>query len=150
MPPGAAPAVRGAALAALALLAGCAIQYDLTLMPRDSGKLAYGTALDLGNGTASVSIGLGDRVYNGSWVQVTPEYGTSYVGASAWGWRRWGPFGEADRSYGDATAKALLQASDGSGLRCDFFGLTGGKGTGKCTDDKNLTYDVQITARNYK
>jgi hypothetical protein len=128
-------------------LSACAVNYDLTLMPRDSGKLTYGSARTLGNGEASVSIAVGDTIYTGNWVQVTPVQSASYVGASYWGWRGWGPYGEVDRTVGDTVAKALLQSSDGRGMRCDFYGLSGGKGSGKCTDDKGLVYDVQIRAR---
>jgi hypothetical protein len=141
---------RGRAALALALgmsLAGCATTYDLTLMPRDSGKLTYGTAQDLGNGQANVTITVGDKVYTGNWVQVQPDQAANYVGASAWGWRGWGSYGEINHNYGDAIAKALLQSTDGSGMRCDLYGLTGGSGTGKCTDDKGLVYDVQIRSR---
>ncbi len=139
------------ALAGLALgLGACATTYDLTLMPRDSGAVTYGTAQDLGNGQATVSITVKDRIYVGTWVQVTPENSTDYVGASVWGWGGWGSFGTINRSYGTSTAKALLQSSDGSGMRCDFFGLTGGTGTGRCTDDKAVVYDVQIRSRNSK
>jgi len=133
-----------------AALSGCASTYDLTLMPRDSGKLTYGEAQDLGNGQATVSITVGDKIYTGTWVQVTPEQATSYIGASAWGWRGWGSYGEINHNYGDAIAKALLQANDGSGMRCDLYGLTGGSGTGKCTDDKGMIYDVQIRRRTTK
>ena len=131
-------------------LAACATTYDLTLMPRDSGKLTYGEAQDLGNGQATVTISVGDKVYTGTWVMVTPDQSTSYVGASAWGWRGWGSYGEINHNYGDSIAKALLQSSDGSGMRCDLFGLTGGSGTGKCIDDKGLVYDVQIRKRTTK
>jgi hypothetical protein len=150
--PPARPRGAGRSRTALALalgmsLAGCATTYDLTLMPRDSGKLTYGTAQDLGNGQANVTITVGDKVYTGNWVQVRPEQATNYVGASAWGWRGWGSYGEINHNYGDAIAKALLQSTDGSGMRCDLYGLTGGSGTGKCTDDKGLVYDVQIRSR---
>jgi len=131
-------------------LAGCATYYDLTLLPRDGGKPAYGTAHDLGPGQASVSIAVADKVYRGTWVQTTPERSMTYVGASSWGWWDWGTSGAADRAYGEVVAKALLQAFDGSALRCDFFGLTGGQATGKCIDDKGLIFDVQIRSRNLK
>lgn len=139
--------MRVVILVLAAALGGCATNYDLTLMPRDSGKLAYGTAHDNGNGSANVSIVVGDKTYVGNWVQVNAERGTSYVGASAWGWSGWGTYGEIDRAYGNAVAKALLQSSDGSGMRCDLFGLTGGQGSGKCIDDKGLVFDVQIRSR---
>ncbi len=139
---------RIAVLLGAAVLGACSTNYELTLMPRDSGKMTYGTAHELGNGQASISIVVGDKTYEGTWVQVTPEASVSYVGGSAWGWRGWGPYGGVERSYDNATAKALLQAPDGSGMRCDLYGLTGGHGTGKCTDDKGLVYDVQLRARN--
>jgi hypothetical protein len=141
--------VRTAALACL-LLGACATHYDLTLMPRNHGTLLHGTADGLGNGEAKVVVGMGERTYTGNWVQVTPETQTTFVGASAWGWGgwgAWGPYGAIDRSVGSAVAKALLQAPDGSGLRCDFYGLTGGQGTGRCIDDQGLNYDVQIRTR---
>jgi len=140
--------VVGAALFAALGMSACAVNYDLTLMPRDSGKLTYGSARTLGNGEASVTITVGDTIYTGNWVQVTPVQTASYVGASYWGWGGWGPYGEVDRTVGDTVAKALLQTPDGlHGMRCDFYGLSGGKGSGKCTDDKGLVYDVQIRAR---
>jgi hypothetical protein len=142
--------MRVAIVVLAAALAGCTTYYDLTLMPRDSGTLMHGSAEDRGNGSASVTVDIGEKTYSGNWVMVTPERSTSYVGASAWGWQGWGSFGAIDRAYGDAVAKALLQAADGSGLRCDLFGMTGGQGTGKCTDDKGLVYDVQIRTRKSK
>ncbi len=138
-----------AAVCALALGA-CATHYDLTLMPNNSGKLIHGTATSLNNGEASVTITTAERIYTGNWIEVTPSYLTDTVGASAWGWRGWAPFGQMQTSPGNSSAKALLQAEDGAGMRCDFFGLTGGQGTGKCYDDQGLVYDVQIRSRNLK
>jgi len=145
-----APTGAAAALLVACLLGACSTTYDLTLMPSNHGTLLHGTAVETPGGQASISIEVGDRLYTGNWVKVTPEHTTTYVGASSWGWAGWGPFGGVDRSTGDAVAKALLQAADGTGMRCDLFGLTGGQGTGKCTDDKGLVYDVQIRTRNSK
>ena len=44
---------------------------------------------------------------------------------------------------GGGAAKALLTASDGTGLRCDLRGTRSGGG-GECRDDKGKEYDVQI------
>jgi len=143
--------MRNFGLAACALCLGaCATNYDLTLMPRNSGKLVHGTASSLNNGEASVTIITPERVYQGNWVEVNPAQTADYVGASAWGWSGWGAYGQVDAASNVATAKALLQAADGAGLRCDFFGLKGGQGTGKCYDDQGLVYDVQIRSRNSK
>ncbi len=138
---------RGLLCAGCLALAGCATTYELTLMPSDSGKLSYGTAQATGRGQGAVSITLGDKVYAGTWVAVEPDRAIGYAGTGRW---RRGEFdgGLAIDRGGDSLAKALLQAGDGSGLRCDFFGLDGGPGTGRCVDDKGLAYDVQIRTRN--
>ncbi|HEX7155583.1 MAG TPA: hypothetical protein VF229_00110 [Burkholderiaceae bacterium] len=130
-----------------AALGGCATNYDLTLMPRDSGKLYYGSASDIGNWQARVSVTIGDTAYSGTWVMAAPEVATGYVTAAG-GWRRM-PYSSVvtvDTPAG-GTAKALLQAPDGAGLRCDFYGVAGGRGGGTCTDDKGVVYDVQLRPR---
>jgi len=138
-----------APLAGALLLSACANQYDLTLMPRDSGKLFTGHAEQHGD-EAQVTISAGGREYTGTWVQSAPET-TTYAAGYYGGWGGpWGGYGapmQSDVSNGRAVAKALLQSADGSGLRCDFFGLQGGHGVGKCTDDHGLVYDVQIRLR---
>ncbi len=144
-PPGLRPAV--VALATSLALAGCAASYDLTLMPRSSGTLYHGQAAETGGGQASVMVQIGERVYVGSWVLAVPEQGYGYVSGTG-GWRR-GGIGTT-LTYdtpGGGLAKALLQASDGSGLRCDFHGLSGGFGAGTCTDDQGTIFDVQIRSR---
>lgn len=138
------------ALLALVALGGCATQYDLTLTPREGGKSAFGTAHDLGPGQARVSIDIGDKTYGGTWTQVTPERSTTYVGASSWGWWDWGPNSASARAAGQTVAKALLQALDGSTLRCDFFGPTLDHGTGICVDDKGQIFDVRFRSRKSK
>jgi len=139
-----------ALLLTLSALGGCATQYDLTLTPRDGSKPAFGTARDLGPGQARVSIEIGDKTYLGTWTLVAAERSTTYVGASSWGWWDWGPNSASARASGETVAKALLQAFDGSGMRCDFFGPTLGHGTGTCIDDKGQIFDVQFRSRNSK
>jgi len=138
----------GAVLAGALALAACATTYDLTLMPADSGTLSHGTAQAAGRGQANVTIVLGAKVYSGTWVTVAPERSAAYVGAGRWRHGYYDGGFVIDRASDDSMAKALLQAADGSGLRCDFFGLDGGQGTGRCVDDKGLVYDVQIRTRN--
>lgn len=130
-------------------LAGCATDYQLQLMPHDSGKIYYGIAHDAGNhGEGPISITIDNKVFNGSWVQSTYDYSTAYV-SGGWGWGAWGRHGAVgagmvtmDNPAG-AMSKALLTAADGSGLRCDLR-VSGGRGDGMCRDDQNRTYDVQI------
>lgn len=137
--------------AAVCALTGCASTYTLTLMPRNSGKLYYGEAVeDRNTGHANVSITIEDRTYTGTWVMTTPDRTTATISAGfGWGTRRGGiGFGTAPvivENPSGGESKALLQAADGSGLRCDFRGTgTGRSGGGTCQDDKGTVYDVQI------
>lgn len=140
--------------AALLGLAGCASTYQLTLMPRTAGKLYYGEAVEQPGSThAALSITIDDKTYTGTWVALTPDRtGGTISGGIGFGGRRGGfgigtaPVVIENPSGGES--KALLQAADGSGLRCDFKGTGSGRsGGGTCTDDKGLVYDVQITLK---
>jgi hypothetical protein len=137
------------ALAALAL-SGCATTYHLSVMPRDSGKMYEGVATDTGNGEGPISITIEGKTFNGTWVQTVPDrtYG-SVTGGLGFGRRGWGGLGGGfitmDNPSGGA-AKALLNSTDGSGLRCDLQSGTG-RGGGVCTDDRGRMYDVQIRAK---
>ena len=131
-------------IAALAL-AGCAtVDYDLTLMPRDSGTIYRGTVSRLGDAEGAISITVGDKTYTGTWVETQPSTTVGFV--SGFGWGRRGHFGSGfvtmDNPEGGA-AKALLRAPDGSGMRCDLRSGTG-RGGGTCRDDRGREYDVQI------
>ena len=129
-------------------LGGCSTTYQLTLMPRNSGMLYYGTANDANTGQGAITVTIGSTVYTGSWLQVTPSTTTGYVG-SVWGggggWR-WGGGGGyvSMENPNGGRANALLRSADGSGLRCDFNGSSQGFGGGTCRDDTGLVYDVQI------
>ncbi len=128
-------------IAALAL-SGCATTYQLTVMPRDSGKLYSGVAEDGGSGEGRISISIEGRNYTGTWVETAPSTTTGFV--TGFGFRRggMGSFITMDNPQG-GESKALLTAPDGSGLRCDFRS-SGGRGGGVCTDDKGRAYDVQV------
>jgi hypothetical protein len=135
-----------------ALLSGCASTYSLTLMPRDSGTLFQGQAVErsANSGEADVTINL-DKTYTGTWYYTAPDRSNAYVSGGVGFGRRSG-FGlgsviSVDNPQG-GEAKALLRAQDGSGLRCDFRGLVAGRGGGgTCQDDKGLVYDVQIRVK---
>ncbi|MGD9953091.1 MAG: hypothetical protein AB7S87_10975 [Burkholderiales bacterium] len=140
--------MRLAAAAALALLAaGCTTTYSLTLMPRTSGELYYGEARGTTGGETQVTVTIGARTYQGTWVVATPPPSTGFVVGGVLGSRRSGVGTTVvlDQNAG-SEAKALLRAADGSGLRCDFKGVTGASGSGTCTDDRGLIYDVQLRA----
>ncbi len=137
-------------IAALAL-SGCATtNYDLALMPRDSGKGYTGTAEDTGRGEGTLSITIEGKTYNGTWVETQPSTATGYVsgglgfgfGGRRHGFGSLGTFITMDNPQG-SESKALLTAADGSGLRCDFKGGQG-RGGGVCRDDRGREYDVQV------
>ena len=140
---------------AAALIGACASSYDLTLMPRTSGTLYKGEAYrPAGSDEALVNILIDGKGYSGTWVVTSPDYGSGYVSAGIGFGHRRGGFGIAsapvvvDSTGGEA--KALLRAADGSGLRCDLKGITGGSGSGTCQDDQGILYDVQIRLKENK
>ncbi len=140
--------MRPFVIAVALALSGCVTSYQLDLMPRDSGKIYRGVAEDINAPEGRISITLEDRTYTGSWVQTVPERSAGYVsGGVGWGgwWGRRGGIGTVFTvdSPAGGEMKALLQAPDGSGLRCDFRGSYG-RGGGVCRDDKGREYDVQI------
>lgn len=139
---------RIAALALAVVLTGCTTTYALTLMPRTSGQLYYGEAVSRSGGDGEVSVTIGERIYRGNWVVASPPPSTGFVIGGIFGSRRSsvGTTVGIDQTAG-TEAKALLRAADGSGLRCDFKGVTGPSGSGTCQDDRALVYDVQIRAR---
>ena len=135
------------AAAAAFSLAGCATTYQLSVMPHDSGKIYTGYATDTGSGQGPISVDIENKHYQGSWVQTTPSTSYGYIsGGYGWGgWHRWGGLGTTitlDNPNG-GDAKALLNAQDGSGLRCDLR-IGQGTGGGFCRDDAGRQYDVQL------
>ena len=135
-------------LAAVLALGGCTtVSYQLSLMPRDSGKLYQGVADGVSGGEGRISITIEDKTYTGTWVTVVSDRSTGWVGGG-FGYGRWGGWGAAGGTYhvdnpNGGEAKALLNAPDGSGLRCDFRG-SWGQGGGLCRDDRGREYDVQM------
>jgi hypothetical protein len=135
------------ALAALLLTACAATSTQLTLMPRDSGKLYSGYADGTPGYEGRVSITIENKTYTGTWVTVVSDRSYGWVGGG-WGYGRYGGWGAGAGTYhvdnpNGGEAKALLTAQDGSGLRCDFRG-SWGQGGGLCRDDRGREYDVQM------
>src|SRR5260221_870815 len=115
--------MRALIIAAALALAGCASTYQLTVMPRDSGKLYSGVAQDAGKGEGRISITLEDKTYSGTWVETQPSEATGYVtGGLGWGsgWRGRGALGTfitLDKPPGGGS-KARPRPADGTGRRC--------------------------------
>ena len=134
-------------LFAAGVLGGCATSYQLSLMPRDSGKIYSGVAEDAGSGEGKITITIESKTYNGTWVQSGPDRSSGYVSGGL-GFGRWGRGGGLGTvivldNPQTGEAKALLTAADGSGLRCDLRSGQG-HGGGVCRDDKGREYDVQL------
>jgi hypothetical protein len=136
---------RAPVIALAALLAGCTTTYSLTLMPRTSGQVYSGEASGQTGGEMQLSVAIGERLYQGSWVIAEPAPTTGFVLGGIFGSRRSsvGTSVVIDSPAG-TEAKALLRSADGHGLRCDFKGVTGAAGSGTCQDDQGLVYDVQL------
>ena len=132
--------------AAAAALAGCATSYNLTVMPRDSGKLYSGFADGVQGNEGRISITIEDKTYSGTWVATVSDRSYGYVWGGGYAGRGYyGGLGGSitmDNPQG-GESKALLTAADGSGLRCDFRG-SWGQGGGVCRDDRGREYDVQL------
>ena len=132
---------------AAAALGGCATSYQLSVMPRDSGRIYSGVAEDAGAGEGRISITIENKTYNGTWVQTVSERTTGYV-TGGFGFGRWHRFGGLGtmitiENPTGGEAKALLTSADGAGMRCDFRSGQG-HGGGTCRDDRGREYDVQF------
>jgi|HubBroStandDraft_6_1064221.scaffolds.fasta_scaffold1064500_1 hypothetical protein len=112
------------------LLTGCVSGADLTLISRDSGKIATGSA---DRWTRAVTINLNRKVYQGQFVYVpraSPFAGVAAEGSAA------------------SDGNMIAEAEDGSSLHCSFtFSGWSGAGTGECRDNKMHEYDLQLTAK---
>lgn len=130
-------------LAALAatVLAGCS-SMNVTMMPRDSGKLYAGKVNSEGDGAGTMTVAMEGGECAGPVVRVASNqtfgfantFGVNGRGASASALT-------AGMTDGDSFAKAMLTCPGGKGLRCDVSGRSG-KGGGICVDDAGRIYDV--------
>lgn len=126
-------------LAPVALLAGCAA-FNVTLMPRDSGKTYSGEMEGRGGrGTMTMAMdgvsctGPVAKVGSNETFGLINSFGTNSRGGFSSGL-------STITTTGDVHLKAILSCSDGSGLRCDLTGR--GSGGGVCVDDKGRVFDA--------
>ena len=131
-------------IALLFLLSACS--YQMTLMPRDSGRTYSGTMQGSGgSGTATITIE--NITYTGPAVRVASN--DTFGFSSAYGSNNRGTSSSAygtTYTAGDRFVKAILSSPAGKGLRCDFVGR-GRTGGGICVDDERKVFDVIIVGQ---
>ena len=85
--------MRDTAIISALALAGCASTYELTVMPRDSGRIYTGTAQDNGRGEGSISITIDSKAFTGTWIETQPAPPRVRMGGIGWGRRGFGGLG---------------------------------------------------------
>ena len=127
------------ALASLTL-SGCA--YQMTLMPRDSGKVYAGILNSDGTGAGTMSLNLDGDECAGPVARVASNQTFGF--ANTYGGNNRGVRAAAfttTSTTGDVSVKAMLSCKSGKGLRCDLTGQ-GATGGGICLDDAGRIYDA--------
>lgn len=125
-----------------ALLSGCA--YNVTVMPRDSGKTYTGSMEGSGGGTGMMTVSIDGDACTGPVAKVASN--ESFGFATLYGRNNKGGFASASGSTysdGDVTLKAMLSCNSGKGFRCDVTGR-GASGGGTCLDDQGKIYDLIV------
>lgn len=126
--------------ASVLLLSGCA--FNVTLMPRDSGKTYTGEMIGNGTGSGTMTVKLdGDEICTGPVARVASNetFGFANTYATNSRGKQANAFTTVATS-GDVTLKAILSCTSGKGLRCDLTGRGGGGGI--CADDSGKIYDA--------
>lgn len=126
--------------ASIFFLSGCA--FNVTLMPRDSGKVYTGEMAGSGNGTGTMTIKMdGDDTCTGPVARVATK--ESFGFANTYMTNSKGKVTNALTTVatsGDVTIKAILSCTSGKGLRCEMTGQGGGGGV--CVDDAGRIFDA--------
>lgn len=149
------------ALLCAAGLAGCAADYRMTMVPRNSGNTYTGLLHGDGGGTGYAEVTIEGRVFKGPAVRMPGNDSITFSstsitshanvfvpgrpGASAFGAAN--GFGTSTTVHEGATVRALLTSSDNRALRCDFAGSPRG-GAGTCVSDDQVIYDVILLRTN--
>lgn len=130
------------------LVSGCSATFDMSVMPRDSGKSYSGWLYGKGDGTGNAEVTIDGVTYSGPAVRSSSPEAIAFTSLSAPGPvqpKTATAITVADMG-GNVGVKALLRSPDGRGLRCDLQGRPHG-GTGICVDDEKRVFDVILTRR---
>ncbi len=136
--------MRKLTLTALALLlAGCTSTASLKLVAREGGESAHGVLRSTDGSTGQMTVYAGSKTYTGTWVGTRPHDTTSFsIGFGAGRWRAAGGGGTIVTHGPAGSGLALLNAPDGTTMRCEVKGDTGG-GFGVCYAGERV-YDMQV------
>lgn len=129
-------------MAMITTLALCGCAYNVTLMPRDSGKTYQGELISNGGRSGTMTLRLDEVTCTGPAAKVASN--ESFGFANIYGSNSRGQTANAFATVttsGDAAVKAILTCSNGSGMRCDITGR-GSSAGGICLDDKGKVYDA--------
>jgi hypothetical protein len=119
---------------------GCASQWQVQMMPRDSGKVYVGDGRGDGRGGGQVLITIEGRTYSGPIMRTASSETFGFV--QLYGARGQTVVGTTASGGGTVYVKALLASADNHGLRCDLSGDGMGHLGGICVDDEKRVYDV--------
>lgn len=113
------------------LLAACAAEQQITLLPRAPETQRGSGVLD--RVTHDTTVTVGARTYRGK---------TVFHSATT---TSWGLFGPKTATTASNQASALLLGDAGGQLRCEFaFDQMYTMATGVCVDSRNITFDILI------
>jgi len=124
----------------MVLLSACAQNWQLTMMPRNSGKVYTGTAHGDGFGGGTVKVIIDGVSYEGPAMRTSSNDTFGFF--QTYGSRGQSSFGTTESVGGSITVKAILSSPDSRGLRCDLVGDGMGHLGGICLDDRSNIYDV--------
>lgn len=121
------------------LLSGCA--YNMTLMPRDSGKVYTGEMQSNGTGSGTLTVTVDGDKCTGPTARVASNQTFGFANTYATNGKRSANAFTTMATSGDVALKAILSCGSGKGLRCDLTGQ-GSSGGGICVDDSGKVYDA--------
>ena len=119
-------------------LYGCAFQ--ITLMPRDSGKVYTGEMVSSGSGGGTMTVKLDDgETCVGPVGRVSSKDSLGLANTHT-AINRGNIVNVSTTTSSDVTIRAIMSCTSGKGLRCELSGQGGGGGI--CVDDSGRVFDA--------
>lgn len=123
------------------LISGCALTGQMTIMPRDGGKVYTGIVHADGFGGGTITMTIEGRTYTGPFARTAT--------ADSFGFFQTYGRGQpstliTQTSGGHNVGKAILSSPDNHGMRCEIEGDGMGHGSAICLDDQKHLYDAIV------